>query len=235
MFRHTTLNAKGAITGSPKVAAITFDSSRARIEDLLYLFLKSDPTMTGSISLHAKTDLPPGRRKFLARLQLDGDARISGIQFTHSDTQSSVNKLSTRAQGDAKNEHPPNAPSELTGSVRLRDGNAQLTNVQLTVEGARAIGNGNYNLLSKQVDIRGRLLMDAELSQATTGVKSVLLKPFNKLFKTRKHGAAIGVSMTGTYPHPQFKTSLDPDRYKDETIANLHGKHPEKTPSKTRP
>ncbi|GAC1648579.1 MAG: hypothetical protein NVS9B15_07390 [Acidobacteriaceae bacterium] len=234
-FRRTTLNVKGLIAGSPKTAALVFDSSRARIEDLLYLFLKSEPTMTGAIALHANTVLPPEHRKFVARLQLDGNAHISAIQFTHPDTQQNVNKLSIRAQGDADNQQPPNIDSDLSGSVRLRGGDAQLTNVQLTVPGARAIGNGHYNLLSKDVDIRGRLLMDAKLSQATTGVKSVLLMPFNKLFKTRKHGAAIGVSMTGTYPHPQFKTSLDPDRYKDETIAKLRGRHLEKTPSKTRP
>jgi hypothetical protein len=49
--------------------------------------------------------------------------------------------------------------------------------------------------------------MDAKLHQATSGIKSFLLKavdPFLK--KNRRGGAVIPVRITGTYQHPSYKT-----------------------------
>ena len=74
--------------------------------------------------------------------------------------------------------------------------------------GATAKGGGTYGLLDKKVDLTGRVAMQATVSQASTGIKSVLLKPLNVFFKPKPAGAVLPVSVTGYYPHPKFRVSL---------------------------
>ena len=40
------------------------------------------------------------------------------------------------------------------------------------------------------------------------GIKSVLLKPFDAIFKKKPKGAEIPVKMTGTYWHPEFRLEI---------------------------
>jgi hypothetical protein len=64
--------------------------------------------------------------------------------------------------------------------------------------------SGTYNLLNQQIVLHGTLKTEAHLSQDTSGIKSVLLKPFDPLFKGKKAGAEIPVKIAGTYQNPQF-------------------------------
>jgi hypothetical protein len=50
--------------------------------------------------------------------------------------------------------------------------------------------------------------MDASLSKAASGVKSLLLIPLDPFFKKRGAGAVVPVRVMGTYSHPRFKASL---------------------------
>jgi hypothetical protein len=58
-------------------------------------------------------------------------------------------------------------------------------------------------VLDHQVDLHGTLKSEAELSDLSTGFKSILLKPFNRLFKRKRAGAVIPVHVVGTYEDPQ--------------------------------
>jgi hypothetical protein len=61
-------------------------------------------------------------------------------------------------------------------------------------------------LITEKVDLRGILLMEATLPQATTGIKSFLLRaldPFLK--KNRQGGAKFPISITGTYQKPEYR------------------------------
>jgi hypothetical protein len=50
--------------------------------------------------------------------------------------------------------------------------------------------------------LHGTLKTDARLSQETRGIKSALLKLFDRLFKGKKAGAEIPLNVTGTYVNP---------------------------------
>jgi hypothetical protein len=50
--------------------------------------------------------------------------------------------------------------------------------------------------------------MDASLSKAAGGFKSVLLLPLDPFFKRAHAGAVIPIHIGGMYPHPTFRVSL---------------------------
>jgi hypothetical protein len=86
----------------------------------------------------------------------------------------------------------------------LKDGAATLTNISFSVPGAVAYVHGTFNLLNQRIDLHGTLKTDAEFSKVGGGgIKSVLLKPFDAIFKKKPKGAEIPVKLTGTYAHPQ--------------------------------
>src|SRR5262249_12116251 len=71
-----------------------------------------------------------------------------------------------------------------------------------TVPGATAEVQGTYDLISKRINLRGTLYMTAKLSQATTGVKSFLLKVINPFTKKDKPNEPVWFRLTGTYEKP---------------------------------
>lgn len=215
-FGRTTIVSEGELTGKSgqkgKTLSQEMTVTEGRIQDLLRLFLKSSrPPMTGAISLRAKALLPPENRKFIERLILQGDFGIGGGRFTNTKTQTNVEKLSERARGDKDDDDDPESViSNLKGHVVLRNGIATLSNISFSVPGALANLAGTYNLINEQVNLSGTLHMDVKPSQATKGIKSVLLKVVDPLFKDKKRptGGAVPVKITGTYSHPQFGLAL---------------------------
>ena len=164
-------------------------SDSARIEDLLRLFVKDNtPPMTGAIVFRAKATLPPENRPFIDKVQLQGDFGISGAKYPHPETQKDIDVLSARAQGKADQVQdeddkrgndsydPGRVLSNVKGHVVLRDAVAHLSNVSFDVPGASARLSGTYKLKTDQIDFKGDMHLDTELSKATTGVKSFLLK-----------------------------------------------------------
>jgi hypothetical protein len=123
-------------------------------------------------------------------------------QSQEQDKQQSTNDSDAKA--DPAGDDPENIVMNLRGHLELRDGVAKFSDLTFNVPGASARMNGTYNLENEQIDFRGTLKTEAEISQDTTGIKSTLLKPLNPLFKRKKAGADIPVKMTGTYHHPKF-------------------------------
>jgi len=93
--------------------------------------------------------------------------------------------------------------------VSLRDGTATFSSFLSGFRGALARLHGTYDVVNQTIDLRGSLLMQAKLSQATSGVKSFLLKVLDPLLKkNHRGGAKMPVSITGTYSRPSY--SSDP-------------------------
>ena len=206
VISHGTIARRPNVAG--KTAALDLAVHSGRIQDLLLLFVseKQSP-LNGVVSLRAKTNIPPGDRPFLQKLQMTGDFGIDSALFTKEKTQEDLDKLSAaaRGQGDPP-EDPENVVSDLQGHVVVKDGTATFTDLSFNVPGARARVHGTFNLISHVVDLHGTLFMDAKLHQATSGIKSFLLKAFDPfLKKNRRGGAVIPVSITGTYRHPSYK------------------------------
>lgn len=78
----------------------------------------------------------------------------------------------------------------------------------MTAPGVQASMSGTYNLTNDRIDFHGTLRTQAEISNTTRGIKSILLKPLDPFFKKKNAGAVIPVEMVGTYDQPHFGIDL---------------------------
>jgi hypothetical protein len=91
--------------------------------------------------------------------------------------------------------------------VVLRNGIATFTGLSFDVPGASALVSGTYSLLNQQINMQGVVQIDAKLSQATTGVRSFLLKIVQPVVRKKKEtgtGSIVALKVTGTYQNPSF-------------------------------
>jgi hypothetical protein len=63
---------------------------------------------------------------------------------------------------------------------------------------------GTYGLRSEMLDFRGSLLLDAKVSETQTGVKSLLLKVVDPLFKKHGGGSSLPIKISGPRKDPSF-------------------------------
>ena len=232
-FRDTNIWAAGNVSGQAgqtgKTTSLTMASKDGRIQDLLLLFTQSPQApMSGVVSFNAKVSVPPGKEPFLKKLELQGDFGIDGGNFTKSDTQQGVNSLSRGALGD-KNHKPGNDDSDsrnvlsdLKGHVLLRNGIATLSHLSFGVPGATAEMHGTYNLISEKIDLHGTLKTVAEISKTTHGIKSLMLKVLDPLFKNKPDGYLAPVKITGTYDHPEFGLDLGNGAHDKNQNVKVH-------------
>jgi hypothetical protein len=205
--------AEGSIAGSPggpgKTALIDLRASDGRIEDILRLFVKADRSpMSGSVTLQAKAELPPGEQSFLEKVKLQGRFGVGAGSFSKPDTQESVNKLSAGARGEKDTSDPETVVTNLTGQVALQDGTARFADISFGVPGAASRLHGTYNLISHKIDLHGQLQVDTKMSNTTSGAKAILLKMMDPFFKKKRKGEVLPVRISGTYEHPSFGLDL---------------------------
>jgi hypothetical protein len=67
---------------------------------------------------------------------------------------------------------------------------------------------GDFGLLDEKLDFHGTALMDAPVSEMTTGWKSMLLKLADPFLKGKNNGAKIPIHITGTRDQPRFGLDL---------------------------
>jgi hypothetical protein len=224
-FWKTTVWSEGSVARKPdqsgKTALVELAAKDGRIQDILLLFARSERApMSGIVSFHAKASLPPGRRRFLEKVELQGDFGIDAGRFTKSDTQEGVNHLSEGALGEEGHhktekdkDDPETVLSDLKGHVLLKDGTARFSNLSFSVPGALAQMQGTYNLITEKIDLHGTLKTESEPSNTTHGMKALILKVLDPFFKKKRVGYIVPVKITGTYEHPSFGLDLhDPDQ-----------------------
>src|SRR5208283_3237673 len=183
-FQRTTVTSKGSVVGRPgqqgKTVRLEMAVNGGRIEDLLSLFTEEKrPSMTGSINLRAKVQVPPGPPGFLQKLDLTGSCGIGSERFTNPAIQQPVNALTQSARGENEKqeaEDPQTVLSQLSGQVTVKNGVATLSDVFFTAPGTRAQIQGTYNLVDQKVDLHGVLYTDGKLSATTSGFKALVLK-----------------------------------------------------------
>jgi hypothetical protein len=220
----TNVLARGSVAEEPgprgKITSLDLNVSQGRIQDVLRLFIKEPRSpIVGTISFRAHVTIPPEGRPFEQEVELVGDFGIDESHFTKPETQKKVNNLSDRAEGkkteekekgqkkaeeDADANDPERIVSDLRGHVVLKNGVATFTNISFSIPGATAYMHGTFNLVNQKIDFHGVLKTQAEFSKVGGGgIKSVLLKPFDAIFKKKPKGAEIPIKMTGTYSHPE--------------------------------
>jgi hypothetical protein len=190
---------------------ITLDAAvnNGRIEDILALVTNTrQPLLTGDV--HLKTDvlLPPGDAPVRDRLRLDGRFGLNEGRFTDNAVQAKLMELSRRSQGKDEDERMSRVVTHLSGDFRLGGGTLRLTGLRFRVPGATVSLNGAYHLASAELDFTGNLRMQATVSKAVGGFKSIFLKPFDFLFRRDGAGAVVPIKITGTPDAPRMGVRL---------------------------
>ncbi len=179
--------------------------AHGRIQDVLLLVMKTKtPLFTGDLSLTSSVHLPPGAGPVNKRLQLNGKFELAGTKFSSGDVQKKLGELSRRSQGKDEGADMTHVLSNLDGRFTMGSGRLNLQDLTFEVPGASVNLAGTYTLASGDIDFEGTLRMQATVSQAVGGFKSVFLKPFDSLFKKDGAGAVIPIRISGTRDAPKF-------------------------------
>ncbi len=192
-FGQTVLFAQGSVEGTAgkKGKTITLDvtTGNARIQDLLLLAVKDSPAMTGPIHLKTKFILVPGPNQIPDRLHLDGSFDLSSLHFTSGGVQQKIDNMSKRSEGKPNEVVNPaeaiktdDVASAMKGNFRLGNGIISLNGLDYGIPGADVQLAGTYALEPGNLDFYGKLILQAKLSQTTTGYKSFVLKFADPIF-----------------------------------------------------
>jgi hypothetical protein len=209
-FLRTTLLVSGKIVDVSKdikgrTIYLNASSENARIEDLLRLAVNSDqPLMTGSAKLKTTIDIPEGPDDLLDRMKLAGQFGVGDAQFTSAAVQAKVDTLSRKGQGKPTDTDISEVASDLRGTFRVANGVVTFSSLRFAVQGASVHLDGTYNIDSTAMDFQGDLLMQAKLSQTTTGAKSFFLKAADPFFKGKNGGSDVPITIGGTKDEPTF-------------------------------
>jgi hypothetical protein len=210
---NTTIVARGGVIGKPHVEGRTVSLDvkidNGRLEDIMRMVVKTPKApMTGGLRLNTKFVLPPEDVDVVKKLRLDGRFSLTGARFTSADVQKKIVELSQRGSGKvgdkAEAVDPAKVTSKFDGHFKLGDGRLAIPDVTFDVPGATVQLAGDYALLPETIDFKGMLLMDVKVSDTTTGIKHVLLKLVDPLFKRDGGGSAIPIKISGTRNEPDF-------------------------------
>jgi len=209
LLAETPIHARGAIVRDRDVKGhrISLDVSidGGRIEDVLRLAADAaSPPMTGRVSVQSTVLVPPGEGTVMTRLQLDGHITLAQARFTSYNVQKRIAMLSRRARGDTGDAGGESVVSNLQGRFVLRGGLLRLSGLTFAVPGALVRLDGTYALDTQVMDFKGDLLLDASLAETTTGVKAMIGKVVQPLFKGPKGGTMLPIKVTGTRDKPEF-------------------------------
>ncbi len=209
-FQGSKLLARGKVEGVPdkpgKTLSLTVEAKQARVEDILILAVKSgEPPLHGTANFTAKFVLPPGPIDVMDRLELEGSFLLEDTRFSDPSVRQKIAMLSDRARGGRNDDFAlEETASDFYGHVFLNHGVARFTELSFGVPGAVVNLRGTFNLDSEELDFKGQLAMKAKLSDATSGVKSLLAKLAEPLFASKQTTTVVPIKITGTRSHPKF-------------------------------
>jgi hypothetical protein len=209
-FLETSMVAHGAVIGLQGVRGrqieVDVDMQIGRIEDLLRLAVDSEkPILLGAARLQAKLVIPPEKKKVIDKLQLRGEFVLSKAQFTDAGVQTKLTGLSRRGRGLGKDEDTGEVLSNLRGRFAVENAAARFSSLTFSVPGAAVNLVGSYGLRDERLDFRGRLKMQAPLSQvAGGGVRGFFLKAFDPFFRKKDAGTVLPIKISGTRKAPKF-------------------------------
>lgn len=217
-FLHTTFAVRGEATkerASERWALDTeLQSDTARAEDTLALAAHTpEPVLRGAMAVHGRLRMRAAGESVSRRLSLTGAAfQITGARFSNTAVQQNANDLASRARGEVKAAKDGTADpvtAELLGPVTLENAVLRFPALRVSVPGADAALHGMYSLDGTQFHFEGTVHTEVGVSHMTGGVKSVLLKPFNGLFrKGGRGGATLPLYVNGVGNAPRFTTRV---------------------------
>ncbi len=207
------ITASGTIAGSPKRAEVHFATQGAEVQDLLRMVETAEPQMAGKVNFDAEAEFSAGPQRFLERLQLKGDAALAGMRFVDAKKRQSMDAFSARVRKDAPGGaktggDAPEVTLAAQSETRFDHGVAYFPAIRAELPGADARLHGTFNLLNTQIHLEGTVALQRGISHATTGVKSVLLKPLSPFFKKKNAGAVVPIAVTGTTAKPKVGADI---------------------------
>ena len=192
-FLSTTLYTSGEIVDlvsavSSRTIILNAESDSARAEDLIRLAVNAKtPVLKGPVRLRARIHIPESNEDLSDRLDVTSKFLLTAGAFGDPLLQQRVDVLSRKGQGEPNNTSILHVPSHLEASIHSSRGVVAFPHIHYSVPGARLNIHGTYTLGAGDLDFQGELLLDASLSQTTTGIRSFLLKPLI-LFSVRRMG-----------------------------------------------
>jgi hypothetical protein len=97
--------------------------------------------------------------------------------------------------------------ADLNGQFHMANGKIAFPRIEFEIPGADVTLAGDYGMRSKELDFQGHLLMQAKISEAVTGVKSVFLKLVDPFFRD-KGKTSIPIKISGKVGDPKFGLKL---------------------------
>jgi hypothetical protein len=218
-FGKTTVICQGGIVKMEgkkgKTIVLDVHVDEGRIEDLMKLVIHSKPPLTGTIRFTARLELPPGDQDVVEKLKLKGIFDVGSAEFTTVAVQDKIEKFSLQSRGRHEDSTEERIVSKMQGHFTLQDATTSFSGLSFIVPGAQVRLDGDYRLVSEQLDFRGNLLMQAKLSQTQKGMRSVLLKMVDPFFKKGKSGAVLPIKITGTLKEPSYGLNFGGSGRKD--------------------
>jgi hypothetical protein len=219
VLRRSAFTARGdvaRILGKGHDIALSIEMPSGRIQDILQLSMKTEPpVMRGAVELHAKLHIPPGKERVAEKMEVAGRLRVSGVEFTSAKLQGRIDGLSVRTTGGmhaAKvgagqtEDGRPDVASKLAVTFALSHGVTLVPSLRYEIPGATVQMAGVYMLQGREFEFRGHARTVATASQMVTGWKSLMLKPFDGMFKKDGAGMEVPIEITGS--HGEFKVGF---------------------------
>jgi hypothetical protein len=187
---------------------ITSEVVDGRIEDMLALTIdSSEPLLTGGLTSKSTMKLPPGDTPVRERLHIEGRFGLAEADFSDEQVRGRLAELSRRSQGQTAEEASARVLTSLSGDFTLASGVFRVRDLSFRVPGADVRLGGAYNLTTEAMDFQGSLRMEASMSEAVGGFKSIFLKPFDFILRKDGAGSVVPIGVTGTWRKPD--TNLD--------------------------
>jgi hypothetical protein len=179
-----------------------------QIQDFLQLAVTGQPAMSGGISFNAHVKIPPGESDVIRRIQLDGTFNMTGIHFTSKDIDQKLANLSNHALGKPKAPDTQQVSARLAGRFRMKSGAIALPRLAFDLPGAAITLRGTYHVATGAIDMKGEAKLQATVSEMTTGIKHIFLKPLDPLFRRDGAGTVLPIKIGGTRGQPSFKLDI---------------------------
>ncbi len=176
-----------------------------KIDDVLRLAMKGGkPFLTGGVGLKLKFELPPGQGEVADRLLVSGDFDLREANFTSPMVQEKIDEFSRRGQGRPKDEQIEEVPTNLKGTFNMADGVIRFSQLAFNIPGADVDLRGRYRFSDESLAFRGKMRLDATLSQTQTGWKRIVLKPVDPFFSKQGAGTLLSIQIAGQRSNPEF-------------------------------
>ena len=210
-LNESAIAAKGSVVRAQDVKGrrieLDVTLANARLEDLLQLAVKAaKPPLVGRVNLTTHMLLPAGPEDVVDRLQLDGRFELARARFTNLNVQRQITTLSRRGRGEESNEgaESERVVSNLRGRFKLAKGALTFSELTFAVPGSTVRLHGSFDLHSETMNFQGELLTDATLADMTSGVKSLLARLAQPLFRRKGGGTRLPIRISGPRSKPEF-------------------------------